>query len=940
MLCSRSAHVLLGLLLTLIPVSLMADEADSTATITGSVFTKFRLNYDYWHKEPLPDAFVSVRVGKDSVVTSTDKLGRFKIEGMKAGPVHIWSSKLGFEAYSGTLDASTGINMILIELKEKRIQLAAAKVTAEAKPVTTKGDTLIFNAGAVSTSQEENALEILAQMPGVTLDEGRILVNGEPVKRTYVNGKLLFGDNTMTPLVSILASDVVNIKTYEEESIESRRYGLVNDKKDRVMDITTKDPIVTAFDGHAMASGGADLSKDIDGEIKARYGTGIVGNFFSERFLAFLTAHSNNLGKTTFRQDEYLKSEGAMQRDEKNSGISAGVEKYWGDRLLGNNIKLSYGFYKTDTKNGRRSKSDYFGEDGSVFRTDTDTTANRSLIGVHDFSAHSTFYTDKAGLFNVNGRMRVTDNNLSSLSSQRVYSASGGHLFMSPRQISANNDFYLSSFILWSGDKSQSGWIPEAKLSYDYNNSKGTEVQLDTMTVSDLFRHITAGTAGKSSFVGGTASLKKIIENSSSRTSSLAGGIDASFNESSNFRNSLSISRDGMASVNTDNSFDYCLRFFQMGVPLRYSRAWNDVNFALTMVPSVSLQEENDVIPSVRKASKTYFTPSATAAFKAGSIMLTLATAWRAPSANQFRDWIDDRNEYLLTGGNPSLVVQKNYTMFGQYVLPKIGKYGSAYIHGTINFIKDPIVSKIESFSEDTPLAGGYVAKAGTMLSTYENADYSFSGSIYTTWTQRFQRIKTSLSVNSIITASRDMAFVGATPVIMHGFSPFLGISANIRPNKALSLHVGSRISYDILRNSSTLPATDRINAASSCSLKYNFLKTSFVNISYWRNSFYFFSSTGEDYSNNVLDVILGTRLMSGRLGLSISFNDILSDGNSYKINVAPNSRVQVWTPSYGRYILFNVSFRLNKKNPGTEYQGSLQKGGEFIPGNVREAMR
>ena len=57
---------------------------------------------------------------------------------------------------------------------------------------------------------------------------------------------------------------------------------------------------------------------------------------------------------------------------------------------------------------------------------------------------------------------------------------------------------------------------------------------------------------------------------------------------------------------------------------------------------------------------------------------------------------------------------------------------------------------------------------------------------------------------------------------------------------------------------------------------------------------------------------------------------------NNYTMTVSPNSRVQIWTPSYGRYLLFNLSFRLNKKNSGTEYRGELQSGGEFLPAEVR----
>ena len=71
---------------------------------------------------------------------------------------------------------------------------------------------------------------------------------------------------------------------------------------------------------------------------------------------------------------------------------------------------------------------------------------------------------------------------------------------------------------------------------------------------------------------------------------------------------------------------------------------------------------------------------------------------------------------------------------------------------------------------------------------------------------------------------------------------------------------------------------------------------------------------------------------MKGRMGVSLSFNDLLNSSESFRIKVNPNSRYQDWTPSSGRYILLNLSFRLNKKNPGTDYRGVLQEGGESLP--------
>ncbi|MBR6246545.1 MAG: hypothetical protein IKR15_04225, partial [Bacteroidales bacterium] len=122
-------------------------------------------------------------------------------------------------------------------MEDKPQEIAAAYASAEAKPVTHKGDTVIFNAAAVRTMEGDYAVEILRQMPGVEIKDGSIYVNGEKVRRTYVNGILLFGDDPSSALTNILAEEVTTIKAYDEMAIEDRRRGALHGQKEKVLDV-------------------------------------------------------------------------------------------------------------------------------------------------------------------------------------------------------------------------------------------------------------------------------------------------------------------------------------------------------------------------------------------------------------------------------------------------------------------------------------------------------------------------------------------------------------------------------------------------------------------------------------------------------------------------------------------------------------------------------
>ena len=105
----------------------------------------------------------------------------------------------------------------------------------------------------------------------------------------------------------------------------------------------------------------------------------------------------------------------------------------------------------------------------------------------------------------------------------------------------------------------------------------------------------------------------------------------------------------------------------------------------------------------------------------------------------------------------------------------------------------------------------------------------------------------------------------------------------------------------------------------------------------------YFFLSTG--YSCRITNLLetdatisyhhlraqVGVNLLKGRMKISISGNDLLNSGSNYTISTANDHTLETWTPSYGRYYLLHVFFRLNKLQPATKYQGSLYRGSGIL---------
>ncbi len=927
----------LSFLFFFLPIPSFAIESyrDSVASVLGTVYETRHIE-DQLIKVPVEDVFVSVASGKDSVQTITDRFGHFSVSGLKPGRTRIRASKLGYKVYQGVSDCSPGANIVLIKLREERIELASAIVTEEVQPVTHRGDTLVFNAAAVLTGEQDNALEILAQMPGVSIENGRITINGEPVKRTYVNGRLIFGDGVMTPLVSILASDVVNIKSYEENSIESRRYGLINAKKDRVLDITTKEPIITAFDGHVMLSGGADTHRNDNDEIQGRYGAGVVANFFSEKFLSYLTAHTNNLQKSSFRQDEFLRSEGALRNYSELSGISTGVEKYWGDRLLGNYVKASYDFSHDYIRDGERSITDYIGSDGSVYKTDLDTLKSFSTNGLHTIDLATNLFSKKAGNFYLRTCFKASGSAGSSTEGGRLSQPSAESFFQHIESSRGGRNYNVDANMSWSGNRTGNGWMPSAGISIGASHYSGAEEQADTLKTSAIYRHILADEASDSFGATANVSLGKLLNNDSDRTSSLSSSLAVSFDTDSRHRESQNMSETGILTQNLDNSYNYLLSNIGVAPEIRYDWAAGKISIVSSICPAFIRKEDRETFPVARQAGRWYFVPQGGFEIKAGTFSSNTSFRFEAPSALQFREWIDDSNPLFLTTGNASVKTSKRYNTYGSKAFPRVGKYGSLILFYNATVVGDPIVTRLTHYSEDTILPGGYVAKAGSMLQSYENSDYGFEGRASVNYQQRFQRLKTSVLVQPSFTFTRNQAYAGNDVVNLLGFSPTVTVQVNVHPSKKIVFNFYNLLSYYSSSTYDGIPINKSIVNHLRTQINYTFWKNCFFKCFYtWRSSF-FFSNTGFDSSFHILDAVIGTRLIKGRMGVSVSFNDLLNSSESFKIKVNPNSRFQGWTPSSGRYILLNLSFRLNKKNPGAEYRGMLQEGGEFLPTELK----
>lgn len=83
-------------------------------------------------------------------------------------------------------------------------------------------DTTIFNTHAIRSLPGDGLKDVLEQLPGFSVTDNSVSVDGVKVSRTYVNGILVFGDNPMNAVNALKADEVTQVKVYDEQSAIDR----------------------------------------------------------------------------------------------------------------------------------------------------------------------------------------------------------------------------------------------------------------------------------------------------------------------------------------------------------------------------------------------------------------------------------------------------------------------------------------------------------------------------------------------------------------------------------------------------------------------------------------------------------------------------------------------------------------------------------------------
>ncbi len=201
----------------------------------------------------------------DSTVVAfaiSDSSGDARLKGIPKGRYDIYVELLGYKAHKQTIIINTAPRIAIeVFLAVDSELIEAAQVTGFVKPIEQIGDTLVFNATAFRTGGTDVLRDLLRKVPGVSIEEGRVYVNGQQVTELTVNGRtFFFGDMNVT--LSTLPARIINrIKVVDKNTdLKASEISATNSGDERIMDVEIKEEYAKGGFGNCSVGFGVGRS--------------------------------------------------------------------------------------------------------------------------------------------------------------------------------------------------------------------------------------------------------------------------------------------------------------------------------------------------------------------------------------------------------------------------------------------------------------------------------------------------------------------------------------------------------------------------------------------------------------------------------------------------------------------------------------------------------
>lgn len=756
----------------------------------------------------LPLAGVSIHIldTQDSVLqsSSTNRLGAFSLKNISKGMYILRATNLGYQPALSAVTLSDKDVEINIGMESGEISLEEIEITG-IPAVSLRGDTTSFDAKRFSTREYADADELVAQIPGVELDEeGNVKAHGEEVTKIIVDGKEFFSTDPRIALKTLPAEVIDKIQLIDEKSEQARFSGFDDGERKKVINIVTKPDRKKGTFGKA-SSGYGDENK---------FAVSTSMNRFNNDEKIALNLMANNVNETNFAEQ----GRGGSRRGNNNTG--RGLSDTYAGAINYNNTFLDDAMDVSGDYNFRSSKTSVIAL--SDIEYILGNRANQSRTQEQHNRNRPTEHKANARLrWNINSKQRVDFSPNMSYRSTEYLGSNHFSTFL-------NQDNLLNKSER-QNELSNSQFNFGGRLTYMYRFNKPGR----TISISATGNKSTNEALGKNLALTEyykDALLNRVdTNNNQSMTNGYGSGFNSrlSFTEnlsrrsrlqlSYNFRNTANYSdretfewlaetgQLGELNERLSNEFRNDFNYHKSGLSFSYNKK-DSLRFQIGLSYQHGVRNNDRTVPIhlVTQASFGSFHPELSATYhinKERRLEINYNTSTNTPNINQLQDFINNQNELNIRNGNPNLNQEYNHQVKVQYKDVRRSTGQSFHSNLNFNYTNDKIVNSVLTTDTALVLFDDIRLGAGGQYTVPINVDGAYS----IRWTNSFgipiKKWKLNVNLNNSIFYNSNFAVLNDEFIkgYNYGVQQRVGLNTNI--NKKFVSGLSYRIHLTLSEN-------------------------------------------------------------------------------------------------------------------------------------------
>jgi hypothetical protein len=297
--------------------------------------------------KPISGASVTITVVKTNDILNyaiSDNKGYFSISvNSKVEQLQLNIRSMGFKSIVKIIDNKTQTSNFVLEEQITELK----EIVIKNSPITRKGDTINYSVNVFTKQEDRTIADVLKNMPGIeVLDDGKILYQGKPINKYYIEGLDLLEGKYNLANSNLPHKEVVKVQVLENHQPIRLLDSLVYSDQ-AAINIKLKNSYT--FTGQAEV--GAGLSPLL-------WDTNVTPMLFSKKRQMLTSYQTNNTGNNVVKQLKTLTIDELLEQFERNDekqdwlGIQQlAVPNFSEQRWLDNNIHLITTNYLQKLKN-------------------------------------------------------------------------------------------------------------------------------------------------------------------------------------------------------------------------------------------------------------------------------------------------------------------------------------------------------------------------------------------------------------------------------------------------------------------------------------------------------------------------------------------------------------------------------------------------------------